>query len=332
MQEKRKSVLSSTKIDRLVDSVIQLVEHQQQFIRQLEPVLQLQRSLETNFQLLVATETRTVERLEKLAAAQASTEERMGQFELRMEELAEAQKRTEERMGQLELRMEELAEAQKRTEERMGQLELRMEELAEAQKRTEERMGQLELRMEELTEAQKRTEQQLHLLTLRVDQLAEAQKISEQKLAELAEAQKRTEDRLDRTNQLLGNLSMSFGYFLENESYKYLPNLLAQDYGMEVKTELIRSYLQDVKGEYLEVNILGEGVKNGESFLIVGESKSQLSVNAIDKFIYKKLERIALPTGKKLFPVLVCHMVSGPDVPEYAKRRGIALYYSYQFR
>ncbi len=235
-----------------------------------------------------------------------------------MEELAAAQARTE-------TRLEELAAAQARTDKRI-------EELAEAQKRTEERMAQLELRMEELAEAQKRTEQQLHLLTLRVDQLAEAQKVTEQKLAELAEAQKRTESRLDRTNQILGNLSMSFGYFLENESYKYLPKLLARDYGIEVKTELIRSYIQDAKGDYLEVNILGEGVKNSESYLIVGESKAQLSVNAIDKFIYKKLERIAPLPGKKLFPVLVCHMVSEPDVPDYAKRRGIALYYSYQFK
>lgn len=225
--------------------------------------------------------------------------------------LVSSQRRTDERLDRVAALLEELATAQARTE-------ARIEELAAPQARTEVRLGTVAARMEELAEAQKRTEEQLHLLTLRVDQLAEAPK--------------RTEVRLDRTSQLPGNLSMSFGYFLENESYKYLPALLASDYGMEVKGELIRSYVQDKKEGYITVNILVEAEKNGDSYLIVGESKSQLSVNAIDKFIYKKLERIPLPEGKKLFPVIVCHMVSGPEVPDYSKRWGIALYYSYQFR
>jgi predicted transcriptional regulator len=242
-----------------------------------------------------------------------------------MDQLAEAQKRSEERidqltirMDQLAVRMDQLAEAQKRTEERVDQLTIRMDQLA--------------VRMDQLAEAQKRTEEQLHLLTLRVDQLAEAQKVTEQKLAELAEAQKRTEIRLDKTNEQLGGLSMSFGYFLENESYKYLPALLLKDYGLKVEGELTRSYLKDKQDGYLEVNILGQGIKDGKQYLIVGESKSQLSVNSIDKFIYKKLERIVTPEGKKVFPILVCHMVSGPEVADYAKRREIALYYSYQFK
>ena len=121
-------------------------------------------------------------------------------------------------------------------------------------------------------------------------------------------------------------------YFLENESYKYLPSLLVRDYGISVQGELIRSYIRDNQDKYLEVNILGEGVRNGDRFLIVGESKSQLSVNSIEKFIYKKLNRIDPPAGMKLFPILVCHMIISPEVSQYAKDKGIALYYSYQFK
>ncbi len=233
--------------------------------------------------------------------------------------------------GTLE-QLDQLTDAQQHTEKQLQALTLRVDQLAVRMDQLTIRMDQLAARMDQLAEAQKRTEEQLHLLTLRVDQLAEAQKLTEQKLAELAEAQKRTEDRLDKTNEQLGGLSMSFGYFLENESYKYLPALLLKDYGLKVESELTRSYLKDKQDGYLEVNILGEGIKDGESYLIVGESKSQLSVNSIDKFIYKKLERIVPPEGKKVFPILVCHMVSGPEVADYARRREIALYYSYQFK
>jgi uncharacterized coiled-coil protein SlyX len=356
-----------------VDAVIQLVDSQKQFIHQLEPALQFQRNLESNFQLLTGIARRFEDRLERLsqhmeelvkaqtrteaqvgtmAEAQARTEERLDSFAALIEELAKTQKHTEARMEELaaaqvrtETRLEELAAAQKRTEERMGQLELRMEELAEAQKRTEERMGLLELRMEELAEAQKRTEERLNGLSLRMDELAAAQQRTEARLAELvvaqahseariqelAEAQARTEARLDRTNKLLGDLSMSFGYLLQNQAYKQLPHILSQEHGITVQGKLTRAYVQDITGQYIEVNILGEGIRNGDRYFIVGESKSQLSENSIDRFIRKKWKRVAVPEGRILFPILVCHMITSRDVEEYAKQKGITLVYSHQF-
>jgi len=56
-------------------------------------------------------------------------------------------------------------------------------------------------------------------------------------VAELAEAQKRTEERLEKlidehrkTREQLGGLAHSIGYFIENETYKYLPALLQRDF------------------------------------------------------------------------------------------------------
>ena len=37
------------------------------------------------------------------------------------------------------------------------------------------------------------------------------------------------------------------------------------------------------------------------------------------------------PVCGKIFPVLVTHMVTARDVPDYAQERGVALYLSYQF-
>ena len=231
-------------------------------------------------------------------------------------DLAEAQKRTEARVEELavaqkctEARVQELAEAQKRTE-------ARVEELAEAQKRTE-------ARVEELAEAQKRTE-------ARVQELAEAQKRTETSLARLAERVDRLAERLDDTNKQLGGLSATVGYTLEDRAYPVLPSLLERDHGLQVARPLRRGYLTDAKGRDLEVNILGQGVQQGQPVWIIGEAKAQLSKNDVDRFIRNRIEPL-MPVCGKVFPVLVSYMVSARDVPDYARERGVTLYLSYQF-
>jgi chromosome segregation ATPase len=129
----------------------------------------------------------------------------------------------------------------------------------------------------------------------------------------------------------LGGLAMAVGYSLENEAYLALPQLLKQDYDIEVRGRLKRDYLTDTEGKHLEVNILGEGVRGGQTLIIVGESKVQLSANEIDRFLRRKvrwIERIY----PNLFPVIVTHMITSPDVLEHARRRGVAVYFSYDFR
>ncbi|MEN3038869.1 MAG: hypothetical protein ABDI07_06935 [Candidatus Kryptonium sp.] len=115
-----------------------------------------------------------------------------------------------------------------------------------------------------------------------------------------------------------------------NESYKHLPTLLERDFGIKIKARLKRGYVSDKEGNKIEVNIVGEGEKNGESIMIIGECKSQLSKNDVDDFVRKKLDRLK-DVYARIFPVIVTHMISEPDVEEYLKTKGIALYYSYEF-
>ena len=205
-----------------------------------------------------------------------------------------------------------------------------IKELAEAQKASEKRLTRLEQVVEELAEAQKRTE-------VKIEELAEAQKRTEHVIEELVEAQKRTEAALEElihehgeTRRQLGGLAMTVGYTLENESYKALPQLLKRDLNFVVKGRLKRQYVLDNKGQYIEVNIIGEAAKNGKKVTIVGEGKSQLSKHDVDDFIRKKLKRLEGVFGEVL-PVLIVHMTSGPQVEEYVKEKGIVLYYSYDF-
>lgn len=209
----------------------------------------------------------------------------------------------------------------------------------EIEKNREESIGKAEFNelkdiVKELAEAQKRTEK-------RIEELAEAQKRTEKKVEELAEALKQLAEELRKevklhknTREQLGGLSMSFGYTLENEAYKKLPGLLKKDFGIAAKERLIRRYVQDIKGNDIEVNIFGHGERNVDGEMkkttIIGESKAQLSKNDVDNFLRKKIKRLE-GLYPDVFMVLITHMTTSRDVEEYAKQKQITIYYSYDF-
>ena len=120
-------------------------------------------------------------------------------------------------------------------------------------------------------------------------------------------------------------------YRLEDEAFKALPALLQRDFGIIVQDRLRRRFVTDNRGQPLEVNIIGDALRDSQAVVIVGESKSQLSKNKVDEFVQKKLKRLEGVFEAEMFPVLVTYMISEPDVEEYMKAQGIALYYSYDF-
>jgi len=228
-------------------------------------------------------------------------------------ELAEAQQRTEQRLA-------ELAEAQQRTEQRLA-------ELAEAQQRTEQRLT-------ELAEAQQRTEQ-------RLTELAEAQQRTEQRLAELAEAQQRTEDRLNRLIIVVEGLAMEVGglsraasYALENEAYRMLPALLKERLGLELTRRFIRT---EINGE--EINLFAEARRNGQSLIIVGETKLQLGERrtrrAEGQRTLDQLERKVAAVrqaypDQEVVPVLITHYAR-PAFLREAEARGVMVFQSFEW-
>lgn len=205
--------------------------------------------------------------------------------------------------------VKELAIAQKKSEERLAG--------------TEERLTRIELLVEDLTEAQKRTEE-------RVEELAEAQKRTEEELKELANEVKELAVGLGKTNKQLGGISHTIGFRLEDESYKALPGLLERSFGIIVKDALKRRHIKDKKGNYIEINIIGEAFRDGRKVTIIGEGKSQLSKNDVDDFIKKKIKRVE-GVFDEILPLLITYMTQEYDVEEYAKQKGIALFYSYDF-
>ncbi|MBW2069335.1 MAG: hypothetical protein JRI31_10770 [Deltaproteobacteria bacterium] len=198
-----------------------------------------------------------------------------------------------------------------------------IDDLAKAQRRTEEHI-------DALTEAQHRTEE-------RVNALAEAQCKTEERLNALVLAQERAEKRLNHlieehaeTRRRLGGFAMTVGYVLESEAFKALPDLLRRDYGVEIEGRLKRQFVADKKGSKLGVNIFGTSRVKNKVVTIVGESKVHLSKNDVNEFVRKRLKRFE-GVFEDIFPIIVTHMITDHDVEEYARNKGVAIYYSYDF-
>jgi hypothetical protein len=138
------------------------------------------------------------------------------------------------------------------------------------------------------------------------------------------------EKRVDDLAKQVGGLAITVGYTLENEAYKALPTLLLRDHGLQVIGRMKRGYAVDAKGNAYEVNILGEAQRDGQRLTIVGGSKAQLSKQEINRFVRRKLRPLQR-IYDTVFPIIVTHMTTSPDVERYARERGITVYYSYDF-
>ena len=176
----------------------------------------------------------------------------------------------------------------------------------------------------ELKEIVREQGENLKILTQRVDQLTED-------VRKLTGEMKKMKDDLKEVKKQVGGLSITVGYTLENEAYRYLPKLLRRDYGLELLEPLVRTFVRDQKNRPIEVNIFGKGRRNGNEVVILGEAKSQLSKRDIDRFLRRKVKPLEAVFPER-FLVLVTHMISSPEEEEYARDKDIALYYSYQFR
>ncbi len=219
-----------------------------------------------------------------------------------LEELDNSVKK--EDFNELKLVVAELAEAQKRTEERLDSLAKKVEELAEAQRCTEERLNNL-------VEAQKRTEERLDSLTKKVEELAEAQKRTEEELKTLVKEHK-------RTREILGGLSDIVGYGIEDQIAPFVFDFGKKEYGIDV-LNITRKNLVYPDGNYDEVNIYAEGVKNGEKVYLIGECKTRPGKKDIDKF-YAKLMRIRGFLNAPVYPFFVGY-VYHPEVEQYLNEK-----------
>ncbi len=176
--------------------------------------------------------------------------------------------------------------------------------------------------LKELAQAQARTE-------ARLEELAQAQADTERQLGETQKALKSLARTVEDLQKQVGGITHTIGYTLENEAYKALPELLKRDLGVQVQGKLLRKMWERSRGAVEEVDIFGEGLKDGRKVVILGEVQAQLSKRHLDRFL-KRLERLKkeLPEGERIL-VAVTHSAP-PSVVKYAEEKGIRVYHSYE--
>jgi hypothetical protein len=196
----------------------------------------------------------------------------------------------EPRVDRLEVALSHLADAQARTEESMRQLaaaqvrtEARLEELATAQARTE-------VRMEELTAAQTR----------------------------MAAAQARTDLAVQALAQQVGRLADTIGFTLEDLAREVTPAYLAQHYSIHVP-QLDRHFIR-LDGQELELDLYGNGQRDGERVTVVGEVRSRIYGRDVEDAV-RQTARLAPQLSGTPMTVLFGFVIH-PSARETAQRLG----------
>jgi len=139
------------------------------------------------------------------------------------------------------------------------------------------------------------TKEAFDKLSQTIVELAEAQRQTERTLSELAEAQKRTES-------AVGMLSDNIGYGLEDIAKVVLPGVLKKNKAIEIGA-FERKFITAGTDTH-EIDLYGEGIRNGTNLILIGECKSRIYGREVEKFLNKcrDIEKvIQLPIFKFMF-------------------------------
>ncbi len=194
------------------------------------------------------------------------------------------------------------------------------EELSQSVRK--EDFNELKSVVKELVKAQRGTEKRLDSLTVKVEELAEAQKQTELEITKLSKG-------LRQTRQMVGGLSDSVGYGLEDRAIAVMPSLLKEKFGIESDNGFVRKYII-LDGKEVELNIFGTGHKADGKWFVVGEAKAKLSKKDVDKFL-RLLSRLRTSkfVEEQVFPIIVTYSTR-PATQRYAEEEGINIIWSYE--
>jgi len=240
------------------------------------------------------------------------------------EQLGQAIARLAEAQARTDASLQKLAEAQARTEARVDRVEAALERLAQAQARTE-------ARVEELAQAQARTEARVDRVEAALERLAQAQARTEAAVKELAEAQRRTEMALKEQQRHLSGLGEVIGFGLEDIARTVVPGYLQRHFGIDLEgplgEELNPEFFQVGSGQ-VEIDLYGQGFRNGQRIVVLGESKSRIGRSEVLHFADKLVLVEPLVEGE-IWRVMFGYYIH-PSAREAAAEHQIHLIASYQ--
>jgi len=155
---------------------------------------------------------------------------------------------------------------------------------------------------------------------------------SEMCIRDSAEAQKRTEERVNELSNAMKMLSIQVerlsdvvGFSLEDVAKVVLPGWLLRHEKINIES-LERKFLE-VNGELIEVNLYGEGEKNGLKITVIGEAKSRIYEKDVKDFC-KKISRIEKTLKPPVYKLMFGFLIH-PTAEKEAEAYGIKLIASY---
>ncbi|MFQ6016015.1 MAG: hypothetical protein ACE5NP_11305, partial [Anaerolineae bacterium] len=105
----------------------------------------------------------------------------------------------------------------------------------------------------------------------------------EQAMERLAQAQARTEEALRQLAQQVGALSDNIGYGLEDIARVVLPGYLERRY--KIKVVRLERRLFRVDGRVVDIDLYGEGSREGQPVVVLGEVKARIYGREVGQFL-----------------------------------------------
>ncbi len=190
--------------------------------------------------------------------------------------------------------------------------------LAEAQRRAEDRLSKVEDRLGKAEDRLGKAEDSLGKAEDRLGRLEEA-------VITLAEAQRRTEESLRALSIEVGKLSDTIGFGLEDIAKVVLPGWLYRNEGINLDS--IERRFFKVNGEEIEVNLYGEGLKDGKKITLLGEAKSRIYKDDVKRF-HERIDKLIGIFREEIYLLMFAYLIH-PSAEAESKVRGIKLIASY---
>jgi hypothetical protein len=159
------------------------------------------------------------------------------------------------------------------------------------------------------------------LLTDELLELPRAMGALTEEVRRLAEAQLKTERAVQELAVQVGRLSDAVGFTLEELARELGPAYLAQHYGIRVASLERRFFTVD--SEEVEVDFFGEGTRDGERVVVVGEVRSRIYGRDVEALV-RRVRSLAPQLAGTPVPALFGFVIH-PSAREAADRTGVLL-------
>jgi len=241
-------------------------------------------------------------------------------------QLVEGQQHLQQAVIHLTEENRRLAEGQQRLQETVAELAEENRRLTEENRRLAEGQQRLQETVAHLTEENRRLAEGQQRLQEIVAELAEGQQGLQRTVEQLAEENRKMSVVLKEVNKKVGRLDEQWGMTVEGVAQLFLPRYLESEYGIKLKGRpgyKLRPMFFRLNGEWEQVDLYGEGTKNGEEICVVCECKSKIYGRDVFAFI-KKLDRLWLHLRKRPIAVMFGYSIH-PTAEEPASSRNIIL-------